>query len=136
MSPQEKAEQLSEECRFKATTSGGKGGQNVNKVATKVELYFDINSSEFLTQTEKELLKRKLFSKLNDEGILRVTSSEHRTQLKNKQQALKKFSLLIAHALTKRKKRKQTKPTDTSVEERLKNKRALSDKKKLRNKPD
>lgn len=134
MNKTEKTALLLNECWYKAVTSGGKGGQNVNKVATKIELYFDVNASQILSEDEKQLLLKKLSGKLNDEGILRVTSSEERTQYKNKKLAGEKFSTLIFKALTVRKKRKKTKPTDASVEERIKNKKIQSEKKKLRSK--
>ncbi|MBL0072386.1 MAG: aminoacyl-tRNA hydrolase [Bacteroidetes bacterium] len=101
---------LLKEVWFKATTSGGKGGQNVNKVATRVELYFDVVNSNVFSADEQALLMQKLESKLTEEGILRMVSSEERTQLKNKDKVQEKFLKLIEKTLLIKKPRKKTKP--------------------------
>jgi len=123
---------LLQEANFKATTSGGKGGQNVNKVATKVELYFDIPGSKILSDEEKELLIEKLHTKISDEGILRLISSEKRTQLENKEGVKKKFVALLTKSFSKPKPRKKTRPTKVSKEERIKDKKLVGEKKKSR----
>lgn len=125
-------DELLSEINLKATRSGGKGGQNVNKVSTKVELYFDISNSVFLTEEEKEIILRKLEGRISDAGILRLTSSEDRSQLGNKERVKDKFLQLIIKALMPVKKRKQTKPGKATKEARLKDKKLLSEKKKLR----
>lgn len=125
-------ETLLQEAIFKATTSGGKGGQNVNKVATKVELYFDIPGSKILNDEEKELLIEKLATKISDEGILRLLSSEKRTQLENKEGVKKKFISLITKSFSKPKPRKKTRPSKASKEERIKDKKLVGEKKKNR----
>lgn len=122
-----------QEVSFKATTSGGKGGQNVNKVATRVELYFDINNSAALTDEQKALLHAKLYNRISGDGILRLTSSEKRTQLENKDQAKEKFLDLIRKALTPKKKRKHTAPSKSSIEERLRKKKLQGERKAGRN---
>ncbi len=123
---------LLKEATFKATTSGGKGGQNVNKVATKVELYFDITSSPTLDEDQIALLLEKLQSRITEEGILRLTSSEKRTQLENKEGVKKKFINLINKSLTKPRPRKKTKPAPGVNEDRIKDKKLVGEKKKSR----
>ncbi len=125
-------EELLSEVKLKATRSGGKGGQNVNKVATRVELYFDVLNSAYLTDDEKEIILRKLEGRISDSGILRITSSEDRSQLGNKDIVKEKFLQLITRALVPVKKRKKTNPGKAAKEERLKDKKVLSEKKKLR----
>ena len=120
------------ELTFKATTSGGKGGQHVNKVSSRIELYFDVNASVHLSEEEKSILLRKLQGRINDEGVLRITSSEGRSQHDNKETAIRKFLELISKSLAPVKPRKKTKPSAESKEERLRQKKNLSDKKKLR----
>ena len=128
---------LLNEVWYKATTSGGKGGQNVNKVATRVELYFNINLSTVLTAEEKALLLDRLQNKINDEGILRITSSEERSQGGNKEKVQEKFVRLISRALMVDKPRKKTTPGKAAKEERIKDKKILGERKRMRSdKPD
>jgi ribosome-associated protein len=112
--------------------SGGPGGQNVNKLETRVELRFDIANSLALSQDEKTLLNERLRSRLDGHGVLRIVSQESRSQWKNKQIALDRFVEIIRNALKPRKKRKPTKPTKSSREQRLKAKRIRSQRKKTR----
>jgi ribosome-associated protein len=88
MQPMNKYSNLLPELTFKATTSGGKGGQHVNKVSSRIELYFDVNASVHLSEEEKSILLRKLQGRINDEGVLRITSSEGRSQHDNKETAI------------------------------------------------
>ncbi|MDK2979330.1 MAG: ribosome-associated protein [Bacteroidales bacterium] len=120
------------ELVFKAVRSSGSGGQNVNKVSTKVELRFDIAHSEFLTGDEKARIFKKLKNRISNEGILIITSDTERTQLRNKNKAIELFFDLLEQALKKPKKRKKTKPTRASKEKRLKEKKVQSEKKQLR----
>jgi ribosome-associated protein len=119
---------------FRASRSGGKGGQNVNKVSTKIELDFDIAGSKLLDEAEKETLLAKLKNKTDKNGILRIVSQSERSQLLNKLDAIKKFDRLIEKAFKKEKIRRKTKPSITSKEERLSSKKIESQKKSFRSK--
>lgn len=117
---------------FSNARSSGPGGQNVNKVNSKVELRFSVANSAFLNEIEKNKIYHKLKNRINTEGELIITAQNERSQLKNKEQTIRNFYLLIEQALKTEKKRKPTKPTKSSVEKRIKNKKILSEKKKLR----
>lgn len=131
-----KADVLHRELQFKAVRSSGAGGQHVNKVSSKVELSFDIPNSEGLSTDEKQLLFTKLESKLTNEGILQLSSSQSRSQHTNKEKVIKRFFELIEKSLVVPKKRKATKPSKASIQKRLQNKQNQSTKKKLRKRPD
>ena len=100
---------LISEVSFKAVRSSGPGGQNVNKIASKVILSFDLLLSKGLTEDEKALLQIKLASKLSQENILLITSQEDRSQIKNKEIAIKKFFKILENGLKIDKPRKETK---------------------------
>ena len=123
---------FSGEMHFSASRSSGPGGQNVNKVNTKVELRFHVASSLLLSDEEKILILEKLAKKINSEGELILVSQTERSQIKNKEKVIEKFYSLLIRALTPRKKRKPTKPSLASKEERLEEKRKLSEKKERR----
>jgi ribosome-associated protein len=123
---------FSAEFQFSASRSSGPGGQNVNKVSTKMELRFHVASSALLTEDEKLLVAEKLSSRINAAGELVLVSQTERSQLQNKEKVTEKFYLLLTRALTPRKERKPTKPSRASKEERLEAKRQLSEKKERR----
>jgi ribosome-associated protein len=123
------------ELQFKAVRSSGAGGQNVNKVSSKVMLSFDVRNSQALTDEEKILLTSKLASKLTSEQVLILSCDEDRSQLKNKTIVTKRFLELIKMALIVQKKRKPTQIPRGVIEKRIKAKRNLSEIKQNRRKP-
>lgn len=125
-------ELIIKELVFKASRSSGSGGQNVNKVSTKVELRFNIEESALLTDDEKNRIRIKLKNRISLEDILIVASDSERTQLGNKRKVLEVFFDLIEKALRKPKKRIKTRPTKASKERRLKKKKIQSEKKQRR----
>jgi ribosome-associated protein len=127
---------LGRELLVTTSRSSGPGGQNVNKVNSKITLKFDIAQSQMLTPEEKETLLIKLAGKLTTEGVLIVTSQDKRSQLENKEAAIAKLERIINKAFEKKKKRKATKPTKSSVQERIKSKKQKSEKKQWRQKSD
>ena len=117
---------------FKTSRSGGKGGQNVNKVSTKVQINFSIIDSALLTEEEKAILLDKLADRLTKDGMLQIVAQEERSQLGNKEIALKKMYAVLNKCFVARRKRKATKPSKGSVEKRLQSKKRTSEIKKMR----
>ncbi|ERM82271.1 hypothetical protein P872_18990 [Rhodonellum psychrophilum GCM71 = DSM 17998] len=117
------------ELEFKATRSSGPGGQNVNKVNTKVSLRFDIHNSEFLVDRERQVLLTKYASKVTTEGVLIIDAQETRSQLQNKELAIQKFYELLSKAFKPKKIRLKTKPGKGAVQKRLNEKKAHGEKK-------
>ncbi|HEV7230244.1 MAG TPA: alternative ribosome rescue aminoacyl-tRNA hydrolase ArfB [Bacteroidia bacterium] len=127
---------FSSEIRFQTSRSGGAGGQNVNKVSSKVELGFDVAGSQILSDHQKAVLLNKLASRINKEGILKIVSQSDRSQLGNKQIVIKAFFDLLEKAFRPEKKRVKTKPSKASKRRRLEGKKKISEKKTLRSKGD
>ena len=122
-------EKLLKEISFKTSRSGGKGGQNVNKVSSKVELNFEIQASDLFTDSQKHLLTEKLSNRINSVGILQVITEEERSQFFNKERSVQKLIALIKLALHQPKPRKATRPKKSVIEKRLKSKQLNSIKK-------
>lgn len=129
-------DELKMETDVSTARSGGSGGQHVNKVETKVILRINIHQSELFTDTQKEVLKNKLASKLTKEGDLILSDESSRSQLTNKETAFRKLERVINKAFIVPKKRKPTAPTKSSQRKRLQSKKQHGEKKKWRQKPE
>jgi ribosome-associated protein len=133
MNPEElKCRNFESEFVYSTSRSGGPGGQNVNKVSTKVELRFSLPLSSLFSETEKELIFKKLKKKINKDGELLLVSQSERTQLMNKKVVTEKFYELVSKALTIPAKRRATRPTLSSKIKRLEEKKNRGFIKKLR----
>ena len=130
------SENILKELKFKAVRSSGAGGQHVNKVSSKIELFFDLQNSDSITSEEKELLQKNLKSKLTKDGVLMLQCAESRSQHKNKEIAIKRFFQIITNGLKVPKKRKATKPSKSSINKRLEKKKKHAYKKAFRRKPE
>ena len=129
-------EKIIAELGFKAVRSSGAGGQNVNKVSSKVVLTFDLNNSQSLTEEEKLLLEIKIASRLTSDNILILNCDEDRSQLKNKAIVIKRFLEIIKKGLFVPKERKPTKIPKSVIRKRIKDKKNISEVKKYRKKPE
>lgn len=125
---------LQKETNYKASRSGGKGGQNVNKVSSKVELLFSISNSAFFNEEEKEVLNNKLQSRFNKDGLIQVICDEERSQYLNKQKAIERLLSILTKALHKPKPRKATRVSYSVKAARLDTKRITAVKKESRKK--
>lgn len=120
------------ELKFKTSRSGGAGGQHVNKVSSKVELIFNIEKSQYFSEEDKKLIHTKLSNRIDNEGLLHLQCDETKSQFKNKELVIERFTMLLKKVFLPIKKRKPTKPTKASKERRLSLKKKLSEKKTSR----
>lgn len=121
-----------EELTFKTSRSSGPGGQNVNKVESRVTLLFDLDGSPSLSDDQKLLLRSRLSSRINKEGVLRVVAQKHRTQAANRETARERFAELVDEALVERAKRKPTRVSKSAKKRRIDDKRRRGDLKRKR----
>lgn len=128
-------EVLISELAFKAVRSSGPGGQHVNKTASKVEVSFNLESSEALSETEKDRLRNKISSKITSEGIIMLQCGETRSQHRNKAIVIERLVELLQKNLKVAKPRKKTKPSKGVIERRLKSKKEKALKKQSRKSP-
>lgn len=123
---------VASELEFVTSRSSGPGGQNVNKVNTKVTLRWPVVGSVILSAEERETITQKLASRITLEGELVISAQDKRSQLQNKEAVLAKLDELLTKAFVKKKKRKATKPSKGAVQKRIESKKKKSDKKKMR----
>ncbi len=123
---------LRSELEYRASRSSGAGGQNVNKVNTRIELLFNVADSVLLSIEEKNLILTRLAGRINSDGYLLMSSQTERTQLGNKEKVTLRFFEQVAKALTPKKRRKATRPTLASKERRVDEKKKLAEKKDRR----
>ncbi|MFW0739555.1 alternative ribosome rescue aminoacyl-tRNA hydrolase ArfB [Flavobacterium sp. T12S277] len=128
-------EKIISELSFKAVRSSGAGGQNVNKVSSKVVLTFDLNTSQALSEDGKLLLQQNIAARLTTENVLILNCDEDRSQLKNKDIVVKRFLELIKKGLYVPKVRKATKIPKSVIKKRIKDKKNVSEIKQSRRKP-
>jgi len=127
---------LGREITFTASRSEGPGGQNVNKVNSKITLRFDVTNSQLISEEEKSIIKDKLATFLTKDGMLIISVQDKRSQLQNKEAALARFDALLSKAFEKKKVRKATKPSKSAKANRIKTKKLTSEKKQWRQKLD
>ena len=125
-----------DELRFTYSHSSGPGGQNVNRVETRVTLMFDVLDSPSLTDAQKQRIAMRLATRMNREGVLRVISQRHRTREGNRRAAVERFHELLAEALKRQKPRRKTKVSRAARRRRLEQKRRRGEIKRRRAKPD
>jgi ribosome-associated protein len=123
------------ELTFRATRSGGPGGQHVNTSSTRIELLWNVAGSPSLSDEQRALILEKLANRINSEGVLQIAASEHRSQLQNKEAAVARLAELVGQALLVQRPRRKTRPSRASREERLRAKQHRSGVKRLRRPP-
>lgn len=124
------------ELTFRATRSGGPGGQHVNTSSTRVELLWDVAASPTLSDEQRSRIMSKLATRISDEGVLRLTSAGSRSQHQNREDVAARFARIVARALHKPKPRKKTRPSRAAKEARLKQKKQRSETKRSRGRVD
>jgi len=124
-----------EELAFQASRSGGPGGQNVNKVATRVTLLFDVDGSPTLTEAQRARLRERLATRISNAGVLQVTSQRHRSQARNREEAVVRFVELLRWALAERPERRPARPPRAARERRLAGKKRRAKVKRERARP-
>ena len=125
-----------DELRFRTARSGGPGGQHVNKTSTKVEVLWNVARSKCLTDAERERLLAKLSTRIDARGVLRVTSTDSRSQLQNRETAIERINETVRTALRVPKPRKKTRPPKRAIEARLAEKKNKAEKKEGRKRVD
>jgi ribosome-associated protein len=123
------------ELTYRATRSGGPGGQHVNTSSTRIELWWDLGASPALSEEVRARLLTRLASRVDSSGMLRLVSSGSRSQLQNRREVTERFQELLAKAMVLPRKRKKTKPTRASKERRLESKKRQGARKALRRRP-
>lgn len=130
-----KFEEILKEIEFRFVRSSGPGGQNVNKVSSKAELYFDLKSTDHISVEHKLVLKEKLAGYISKDGVLILKCDETRSQHKNKELVIQRFVGLLKSGLKKKAHRKKTKPSKKSIQKRLDNKKRQAERKANRRNP-
>ena len=125
---------LIREVEFRTSRSSGPGGQHVNKTESRVELLWSPQASDCLNETQKLMLASRLGNRITDEGVLILVSEKYRSQHRNRADVTERFLFLILASLVPVKKRKPTRPTRSSVEKRIKNKKIRGEIKRSRRK--
>jgi ribosome-associated protein len=131
---QDQAELLKKEIKFRTSRAGGKGGQNVNKVETRVELAFDVMASAVFNEVQKLKILQRNITRISEEGMLKLTADKHRSQLQNKEEVFERFIELLNRSLKEAKPRKATKPSKTSKMKRVDSKKKRGEVKQWRKK--